>query len=147
MRVYLDNCCLNRPYDDKTFPVARMEAEAKLFIQRLIQENKIELVISFMSLKENDDNPYIERKINISNFFPYVCCIIDETFVESAIQISNQISRDGIKNKDALHVACAIIAKCNYFITTDKRLLKLENKAIVLINPIQFIAIWGENNG
>ena len=32
MRVYLDNCCLNRPYDDLTDNIVRMECEAILSI-------------------------------------------------------------------------------------------------------------------
>ena len=33
-RVYLDNCCLNRPYDDQTNLNVHLEAEAKVFIQK-----------------------------------------------------------------------------------------------------------------
>jgi len=32
-RLYLDNCCFNRPYDDQSNLLNRMETEAKLFIQ------------------------------------------------------------------------------------------------------------------
>jgi hypothetical protein len=32
-RIYLDNCCLNRPYDDLDNLNVQLEAEAKLFIQ------------------------------------------------------------------------------------------------------------------
>ena len=28
-RIYLDNCCFNRPYDDQTNPKIRLEAQAK----------------------------------------------------------------------------------------------------------------------
>jgi len=29
MKVYLDNCCFNRPFDDQSSPVVRLETEAK----------------------------------------------------------------------------------------------------------------------
>jgi predicted nucleic acid-binding protein len=45
------------------------------------------------------------------------------------------------------YVACAIIAKCDYFITTDKRLLKYHNDKIKLINPIDFEYMWKNENG
>jgi len=32
MRIYLDNCCLNRPYDDLRDDAVRMEAEAVIAI-------------------------------------------------------------------------------------------------------------------
>lgn len=37
MRVYLDNCCYNRPFDDQTQLKVRLETEAKLFVQGLMR--------------------------------------------------------------------------------------------------------------
>ncbi len=37
MRVYLDNCCYNRPFDDQAQPSVRLETEAKLLIQTLMR--------------------------------------------------------------------------------------------------------------
>ena len=45
----------------------------------------------------------------------------------------------GIKSMDAYHVACAIALKCDYFITTDDRILKYRDDRIKIISPIQFI--------
>ena len=45
----------------------------------------------------------------------------------------------GIKEKDAYHVACAIKAECNYFVTTDDRLLKFQSEKIKLVTPGEFI--------
>lgn len=47
MRVYLDNCCFNRPFDDQTQTRIRLEAEAKLDIQQRVTEKQIELTWSF----------------------------------------------------------------------------------------------------
>ena len=44
IRVYLDNCCFNRPYDNQTCDIIRLETEAKFFVQNCIKDNKIELV-------------------------------------------------------------------------------------------------------
>ncbi|MCD4693261.1 MAG: hypothetical protein K8R79_10125 [Calditrichales bacterium] len=35
--------------------------------------------------------------------------------------------KKGLKSKDALHVSCAIEADCEYFITTDDKLIKNMN--------------------
>lgn len=40
---------------------------------------------------------------------------------------------------DACHVSCAILAECDYFITTDKRLLKYQSEYIKIYNPINYI--------
>ena len=50
-----------------------------------------------------------------------------------------EIMKTNIKEKDAYHVASAIYAKCDYFITTDARLLKYKTDEIRLVNPVQFI--------
>ena len=41
MRVYLDNCCYNRPYDDQDQMVIALETSAKLYVQELIKENRL----------------------------------------------------------------------------------------------------------
>jgi len=43
MRIYLDNCCFNRPFDDQKQIRIRLETEAKLEIQRRILLGEIEL--------------------------------------------------------------------------------------------------------
>ena len=37
MRVYLDNCCYNRPFDEQTQLKVRLETEAKMEIQTLVK--------------------------------------------------------------------------------------------------------------
>jgi hypothetical protein len=46
MRIYFDNCSYNRPYDDQTQIKIAIEAQAKLYIQCLILEKKLELIVS-----------------------------------------------------------------------------------------------------
>ena len=52
--------------------------------------------------------------------------------------------RTGIKYADACHVACAILAGCESFITTDKRLLKYQTDEIRMLNPVNFVSEWEE---
>ncbi|MEK7249996.1 MAG: hypothetical protein AAB209_06175 [Bacteroidota bacterium] len=46
MKVYLDNCSLQRPLDSKTQTRIRLEAEAVLVIIALCDEGRIELISS-----------------------------------------------------------------------------------------------------
>jgi hypothetical protein len=57
VKVYLDNCCYNRPFDDQDQMRIHLETQAKLYIQELIKEQKLELVCSFVSRYENSVNP------------------------------------------------------------------------------------------
>ena len=47
--------------------------------------------------------------------------------------------KTGVKEKDAAHIACALLAGCEYFITTDDRLLKYENDRIGIVTPVEFL--------
>ena len=52
-----------------------------------------------------------------------------------------------IKNKDAIHIACAITGKCDYFITTDDDLAKkYTGNEICICGPIDFITMLEDNN-
>jgi hypothetical protein len=48
MRIYLDNCCFNRPFDDQNQIRINLEAQAKLYVQSLIKDDKIELAWSYI---------------------------------------------------------------------------------------------------
>ena len=56
MKLYLDVCCLKRPFDDQTQPRIRMETEAVL---SLLAEGAVQftLVRSVAHDLENDQNP------------------------------------------------------------------------------------------
>ena len=47
-----------------------------------------------------------------------------------------------MKTADAHHVACAILAGSDYFLTTDDRLLKYKTDKLRLVDPVEFIREW-----
>ena len=55
------------------------------------------------------------------------------------------IMSTGIKFKDACHVASAIYAGCEYFISTDTRLLKYHTAEIIMVTPIEFVVRMEED--
>ncbi|MGN0599352.1 MAG: type II toxin-antitoxin system VapC family toxin [Oscillospiraceae bacterium] len=141
VKVYLDTCCYNRPYDDQTQLRINLEAQAKLFIQKQIVDGKLDLIYSFISVYENSQNPFAIRKNAIFDFFSNAVIYIDESNVEIIKQRAGEIMKTGIKTKDALHVSCAIEGKADYFVTTDIRLLKYSSDEVKIINPIDLITI------
>jgi len=48
MKIYLDNCCYNRPFDKPSHVRIVNEANAKMAIQRSIADGKMDLVISYI---------------------------------------------------------------------------------------------------
>ena len=139
MRIYMDNCCFNRPFDDQKQVRVRLEAEAKLDIQNRIHDKQLDLVWSYILDYENLANPFDERKESISRWKPRAMLDVEETpeILDSAQTLVDM----GIRNKDALHVACAIAGECTHFLTTDDlvlRKLKSYNRIRVL-NPVEFV--------
>ncbi len=60
---------------------------------------------------------------------------------EALIDLANKLNANGIKTKDALHIASSVALKCQYFITTDLYLIKkMGNFAeIKVVSPVDFI--------
>lgn len=62
IKVYLDNCCYNRPYDDQGQLRISLETQAKLRIQEKIRKKELNLVCSYVLNYENGRNPYENRR-------------------------------------------------------------------------------------
>lgn len=138
LKIYLDNCCYNRPFDDQSQIKIHLEAQAKLYIQAKIREGAYDLVWSYILDYENGKNPYEEKRIaiapwkEISSF-----CVAEET--EDILLFAESLASKGIKTYDALHISCAIAAHCEYYLTTDKKLLNTSIPEIKIVNPIAFV--------
>ena len=137
MKIYLDTCCFNRPYDDQNQLKIELETLAKLNIQKEILEEKYDLVWSYIINYENSANPFNERKENIGDWETVAKKYVP--YSQEALNKGKEIESIGIKQKDALHIACAIIENCDYFITCDNGILNKNIEEIKTINPIDFI--------
>ncbi len=145
MRVYLDNCCFNRPFDDQSSLTILLETEAKLSIQNKIRAGEILLGWSYVLDYENAANPFEERRREIHQWKNLSDTYVKET--PSIIDNMNRFISFDIKPLDALHIACAITLECDYFLTVDKGILKksisISDIQVSIINPIDFV-IRGE---
>ena len=144
MRIYLDNCCYNRPYDDQSYLRISLEAQAKLFVQHLIKEKKLDLVTSYVLDYENSRNPYATRRDTIADFFENAVEYVGSDKNDEILAIAKKIQATGVKAADSCHVACAEYSNCDYFLTTDDRVLKYKSEKTTIINPVQFIQILSE---
>ena len=142
IRVYLDNCAYNRPYDDQNDISIRLESEAKLFIQEEIKDNRIDLVWSSMNNYENNDNPSPEKRERIAAWKKIAVeyCRLNESILKKAVELQSQ----NLRAKDALHIAAAIYSRCGYFITTDRKILNKKIDGITALNPLSFVEEYSE---
>ena len=137
MKIYLDNCCYNRPYDDQSSLCISLETQAKLRIQMELLCRKHSLVWSSIEDYENAQNPFEIRRNAIGQWRNIAVQI--QMADRKVIAIAENIMQKGIKNKDALHIASAIVAQCDVFITVDKKILKTPINGIRIMNPIEFV--------
>jgi predicted nucleic acid-binding protein len=139
MRVDLDNCCFNRPFDDQSQARIRIETEAKLRIQERVVAGEIELVWSYTLELENAANPFEERRAAVRRWRTHASVDVMET--PEIVQEARSLAGLGLHSKDALHVACAAAAGCAYFITTDDALLRklVGYGRIVAVDPTAFV--------
>ncbi len=134
-------CCYNRPYDPQGQMRISLETQAKLYIQDRIKAGEMELVSSYTLDYEVSNVPQRERRETIRLFISqnsaYYVGVENRQVVENK---ARQIMATGVKEKDAAHVASAILSGCEYFISTDKRLLNYETSEIKMRNPIDVIS-------
>ena len=141
MRIYLDNCCYNRPYDNQSNITNSLETQAKLVIQERIRQEKYELCTSAALYHEVDASPYVSQSDVIRTFIQdHTSLYVGEEMKDEVELLASEIMETGVKYYDACHVASAILAECEYFITVDKRLLKYNSDKIRMINPVEFIS-------
>ncbi len=140
LKIYLDNCCYNRPYDDQSQLSINLEALAKLSIQQEIREGKVDLVTSYILLAENAANRFEAKRKDIQAFIDkQTHTFVSEASGSKVKEIAKEIMNSGVKLMDACHIACAIVAGCDYFISTDKRLLKYHSNQIKIVNPTTYV--------
>ena len=142
MRIYLDNCCYNRPYDDQSQMRISLEAQAKLHIQEMIRDGKYELAASYMLTYENSRNRVETKKRAIQQFLEdNTVVFIEKERSQEAEALAKAVQATGVKPADSIHTACAILAKCDFLITTDDRLLKYKDDRILVVDPTEFVRL------
>ncbi|NTV00511.1 MAG: type II toxin-antitoxin system VapC family toxin [Methanoregulaceae archaeon] len=139
-RIYLDVCCLCRPFDDQTVHRIRMETEAITEILKHCMTDW-DLVGSEAIESEIFEIADEERRESVESVLQFTRnrVVIDEE-VEG---IARGYHRSGLDPFDALHLACAERAGA-VFLTTDDALIKSikrhEDKITTRVhNPVQWL--------
>ncbi|MCL2631871.1 MAG: PIN domain protein [Coriobacteriia bacterium] len=137
MRIYLDNCCFNRLFNDQSNVRNRLETDAKLHIQSQISGGTYEIVWSYVFEYDNSVKRYVHRCFSTLAWksVASVRCLESSSIIAKA----NAIKESGVRTKDALHISCAIESGAKYLIATDDGLLRKSIEGITVINPIDFV--------
>ena len=122
IRLYLDLCCFNRPFDDQSQTRVRFETEAKLALQEHVRSGRVEIVWSYILDFENNQNPFLERAESITAWRDLATLQVSES--ELTFTTARQVGALGVKAYDALHVGCAVAGGAAIFVSTDDALLR-----------------------
>jgi len=141
LKIYLDNCCYNRPFDDLSQERIHFESEAIYSILMRVEKNQIKLFGSPLVEHEIDKNRDIHKKIKVLDLYQSINEKIPVT-VETKLRSKEIMSVSNISSYDSLHVAIAESAGVDILLTTDDKFEKMANKIdlkVRVMNPLKFI--------
>jgi hypothetical protein len=139
MRVYLDMCCLKRPFDDQAQPRIHLESEAVLALLSAPAESVEVLRGAGLDL-ENDQNPVAHRAAKVGRWLQALPLM---DLPDASLQPRTaDLMGLGFKNFDAFHLACAELGGAEVFCTCDDRLLAAASRHVKdlnvrVVNPIE----------
>lgn len=141
-RLYLDVCCLNRPFDDWTQDRIRLEAEAVLAIASRCQSGEWQLVSSTALESEISRTPDVLRRQRVLDSLSLAASKVIVT--PSLVARAQELTALSFKSFDALHIACAESARVSAFLTTDDRVFrKAQTHAatikVTVSNPVTWL--------
>lgn len=126
MLIYIDNCVLNRPFDDQSQERIYFETQAFLILLKQIDAGKIKYLNSFAIEYEISAISDTERESKIRHYLKST-----STFVNYNKKIEKraiELQGFGFSAMDAVHIAVAEFAKVDYFVTCDDDIIKLSEK-------------------
>ncbi len=122
MRIYLDCCSLQRPFDDKSQPRIAVEAEAVLVILAWCESDRLDFISSDALLFEIGFIPDQDRK---DDALAILKVAKETVLLTPEIEaLARRLEASGLKPLDALHLAFASASKVDYFCTCDDKFLK-----------------------
>lgn len=153
MRLYCDMNVYNRCFDDQSQLRIKLETAAIEGIFALAEMEKLTIAWSFMLDYENSLNPHEEKKEGVQ-LLSGLCGDTISPSSEIVALARRIIKRSKLKPRDAVHLACADIGGCDYFITCDDALISIfqrsrrrPNLKVKAINPVEFIRNEGAKYG
>jgi predicted nucleic acid-binding protein len=139
--VYLDYNCFQRGFDDPRQTRIQMEALACQELFARAEAGAIQLIWSFMHEDETLLCPFAERKYEVLRLG--VLCKVRVEPLEAVRRLAKTLQKRGkLGARDAVHLACALHAGADYFVTCDDGLLKQAKRlklGIEVVNPVDYV--------
>jgi len=142
MRLYLDCCCYNRPFDDLTQNRIHDESDAILSILNRSQTNGSVILGSQVLKMEIQKISDLAKKAKVQMLYQQSSEEIPFTDdIHSRAQRIQQAS--AIHSMDSLHIASAEAGHADVFLSTDDKLVRACQKLdlhVRVMNPVSYLA-------
>ena len=143
MRLYLDACCLNRPFDDQQQLRIRLESEAVRTILLLCEEGVHDWIASRVLRWELEQTPDPERRQLTLDLLMWANEEGEPTHRDRRRAL--ELEQQHIPAFDAAHLATAERLNSDLLLTTDDTLVKRASRTIVpaltirVVNPLAWL--------
>lgn len=142
MQLYIDVCCLNRPFDNQTQDRIHLEAEAIMLILKHVEFDEWQWFTSEVVNFEIQQTPNVERRHEVQLLTRHAQhqILLDSAIIER----TETLKQIGFKTYDAFHIACAEAVPADVLLTTDDNVLKrsrrnVETLKIPVQNPLEWL--------
>lgn len=119
--IYLDTCCLSRPFDKQTQSRILRETQAIIQILDYFHERHWYWISSTVLVDEVNRTLNLGQRNQIRRWLARAHQTVSVGKTE--ISRANQLEVLGFKELDALHLACAESSDADIFLTTDDAIL------------------------
>lgn len=140
MKIYMDVCCLCRPFDDQTMGRIRLEVTAVQEIIRRCATQEFTMITSEAITDELSKIPDINKRLRVEK----ITSLAKEHILidEGIISRMHELIAMGGDAMDSLHIACAEQAGA-VFLTTDDDLITFfklhQNIQVHIENPVTWL--------
>ena len=124
--VYLDTCCLSRPFDRLAQDRTRLEADAVVWVLQQVMGGAISWVASNIVAAELSRNPDVQRRQYTLELLRWATRVVAAG--PSELARGDELLALGLGRLDGLHVAVAEAANVDVLLTTDRRLVALTRR-------------------
>ncbi|MDR0628886.1 MAG: hypothetical protein LBG24_04485 [Treponema sp.] len=142
MKLYLDNCCYNRPYDDQTQERIHLEGEAVLAIINKYKQNDNEIIGSPVLDMEIEQIRNIEKQEEVRNFYEETINRKIGYNLDILKCVKELSEQSNIRTLDRFHLSFAEYAEVDVLLTTDDKFKKACSKLNLntkVMNPLNFL--------
>lgn len=142
IRIYLDTCCLNRPFDDQTQDRVRAEAEAVLAIMEGVARGSWDSIhseavdLEVKAIKDASRRRRVKKMARAGTTRVWLH--------EDILRRGQALELLRFGGFDALHVACAEAAGADALLTTDDSLVRrgrrfADRLQVRVVNPLTWL--------